>query len=286
MKASKIEWTHSTFNPWWGCEKVSPGCTNCYAEAFAKRVGQKVWGGTSPRRFFGDKHWAEPLKWNAEAARTGEPWRVFCASMADVFEDRHDLRAERARLFDLIERTPALTWLLLTKRPQNVPMMSPVRWGADPDRSLFDDTGLMPRNVWIGATVEGPETAHRISALRAIPAVVRFLSVEPQVAGFDSIDLRGIGWVIQGGESGARSRPFNIEWARWMRDECRRQGTAYLLKQMGAKPVGVFVAGSTLAEAWDAKGGNEEQWPPDLRVREYPALSPRDAGAVGKGEEG
>jgi len=116
-KDSKIEWTHHTFNPWWGCVKVSPGCEHCYAEAFAKRVGKKVWGAQSDRRFFGDPHWREPLKWHDEAVITGERRRVFCASMADVFEDRDELIPHRIRLFQLIANTPKLDWLLLTKRP-------------------------------------------------------------------------------------------------------------------------------------------------------------------------
>jgi protein gp37 len=90
-KETAISWTHHTFNPWWGCQRVSPGCTNCYAETFDKRIGGKHWGPTAPRRFFGPKHWAEPLKWARAAAKAGERHRVFCASMADVFEDRPEL---------------------------------------------------------------------------------------------------------------------------------------------------------------------------------------------------
>src|SRR5258708_7584279 len=115
-KNSHIEWTHHTFNPWWGCTKVSPACDNCYAEAWAKRVGNDVWGSKAPRRFFSDSHWKEPLKWQAQAAEEEERARVFCASMADVFEARPELDAPRARLWKLIESTPNLDWLLLTKR--------------------------------------------------------------------------------------------------------------------------------------------------------------------------
>jgi hypothetical protein len=101
-KNSHIEWTHHTFNPWWGCAKVSPACEHCYAESWAKRVGSNVWGRKAPRRFFGDEHWRQPLAWNAEAARRKSRARVFCASMADVFEDRRDLDASRERLWGLI----------------------------------------------------------------------------------------------------------------------------------------------------------------------------------------
>lgn len=119
-KNSSIEWTDHTFNPWWGCAGVSPGCDNCYAEAWAKRVGEDIWGARKPRRFFGEKHWCEPLKWNDEAQKQGHRRRVFCASMADVFELRSDLDPWRDRLWVLIDQTPWLDWLLLTKRPQDI----------------------------------------------------------------------------------------------------------------------------------------------------------------------
>src|SRR5215510_3350213 len=96
---SGIEWTHDTFNPWWGCVKVSAECTNCYAETLSKRVGHRVWGLGADRRFFGDKHWNEPRRWNAQARKSGEQRRVFCASMADVFEGRQELTAHRDRLW-------------------------------------------------------------------------------------------------------------------------------------------------------------------------------------------
>ena len=124
---SKIEWTTHTFNPWWGCTKVSEACKHCYAEAWAKRVGQNVWGPKPERRLLSDNHWRQPLKWNRDAANAAERPRVFCASMADVFEDRDELIEHRDRLFDLIEATPKLDWLVLTKRPQNVARQSSCR---------------------------------------------------------------------------------------------------------------------------------------------------------------
>ena len=265
---TSIAWTDHTFNPWWGCVKVSPGCAHCYADTFAKRVGQKVWGVDAPRRFFGDKHWNEPLKWDASAKAAGVRRRVFCASMADVFEDRPDLVAPRARLFDLIDETPNLVWLLLTKRPENV-----VR--------LAGSFRLNRSSVWLGTTVEGPETMWRRDVLTTIGAHVRFLSVEPQVAGFASIDLYGIEWVIQGGESGPGSRPFNVTWARWMRDECRRQGARYFLKQLGAKPVVEQYDQTVPLMPKDAKGGDMAEWPADLRIREVPAIDSENPAIVG-----
>ena len=124
-KLSKIQWCHHTFNPWWGCVNISPACDHCYAEAWAKRCGKQVWGKEAPRRFFGDRHWNEPLKWDRAAEKAGERHRVFCASMADVFEDRRDLDEPRARLYGLIEQTPNLDWMLLTKRPQVVGKLVP-----------------------------------------------------------------------------------------------------------------------------------------------------------------
>lgn len=174
---SKIEWTHHTFNPWWGCTRVSPGCEHCYAETFAKRTGLG-WGPRAPRRFFGEKHWSEPLRWNAAAVRAGERRRVFCASMADVFEDRPDipeLAAWRTRLWWLIDETPALDWLLLTKRPENWSRMVPPGWLESPRP-----------NVWAMTTAEDQERAdQRIPELLKIPAAVRGVSYEPALGAVD-----------------------------------------------------------------------------------------------------
>lgn len=163
-KLSKITWTHHTFNPWWGCQRVSPGCQNCYAEAFAKRTGNKVWGPNTPRRLLSDSHWNEPLKWNREAEAAGERHRVFCASMADVFEDRRDLDKLRQRLWALIDATPWLDWLLLTKRPENF-------------QKLGD---LAMARCWLGTTAEDQSRFdQRVEHLLSVEAAVHFLSCEP-----------------------------------------------------------------------------------------------------------
>lgn len=226
-KDSKIEWTHHTFNPWWGCAKVSPACRNCYAEAWAKRVGSQVWGSNAPRRFFGDAHWKEPLRWNQEAAGSGERRRVFCASMADVFERRSELHPWRERLWRIIEQTSSLDWLLLTKRPQNITSMTP--WGK-----------LWPENVWLGCTAENQTWADkRVPELLSIPARVRFLSCEPLLSHlnlepyFSSDPAESIHWVITGGESGAYSRPMNPQWVRDLRNQCQTSGVAFHFKQWG-----------------------------------------------------
>jgi len=228
-KNSSIEWTDHTFNPWWGCAKVSPACRHCYAEAWAKRVGQDVWGGTAARRFFGEEHWKEPIKWNEEANQEGKRRRVFCASMADVFEDRRDLNPEREKLWGLIAETSSLDWLLLTKRPGGVGEIVP--WKND-----------WPKNVWLGTTVENQLWANkRLPLLLKYPAAKRFLSCEPLLGAIDlspwtlksKSDLFAIDWVIAGGESGHHSRPMLPGWARTLRDQCSRQNIPFHFKQWG-----------------------------------------------------
>jgi len=263
MKDSKIEWTHHTFNPWIGCTRVSPGCVNCYAETMMdKRWGKVEWGPQGQRIRTSDDYWKQPLKWNREAAAAGERRRVFCASLADVFENKPDQRQEmdawRLSLFDLIYDTPSLDWLILTKRPENVKVMVP--W-------MFHhpDFHGWPSNVWIGTSVENQEYADkRIPELLKIPAAVRFLSVEPLLGPvdlhFDFIERDddgnsihwhsqncpdfcdyacgsqwngGINWVIVGGESGPNARPMHPEWVRSIRDQCQEAGTPFFFKQWG-----------------------------------------------------
>lgn len=264
---STIEWTHHTFNPWWGCLKVSPGCQHCYAETMSTRYGHNVWGPakTTERRTFGDKHWAEPLKWNKAAQAAGERHRVFCASMADVFEDHPALIKERGRLWNLIAQTPWLDWLLLTKRPERANYEAP--WGSE--------AYPWPVNVWLGTSVENQEEAdRRIPELLKVPAAVRFLSCEPllgpvdltQIAPYElktawrhmdalaggywerhkrdsewirTADGPAIHWVIVGGESGAQARPMHPAWARSLRDQCQAAGVAFHFKQWGEHVGGI-----------------------------------------------
>jgi protein gp37 len=219
-KNSAIEWTDHTFNPWWGCERVSPACDNCYAEVWARRLGHTLWGKDAPRRFFSDAHWNEPLRWNRQAAREAIRRRVFCASMADVFENRPDLNSQRERLWQLIEMTPNLDWLLLTKRPANVRVKAPwrARW---------------PENVWIGTTAENQQWYDtRARQLDRVAAKVAFISFEPLLG---PIKLNGYrtDWAIVGGESGRAARPMQPEWARSLRDQCTQAGIAFHFKQWG-----------------------------------------------------
>lgn len=221
-KNSKIEWTHHTFNPWWGCVKISHACTHCYADAWARRVGQNLWGPKAPRRFFTDAHWNEPRKWDREAKAARVRLRVFCASMADVFEDRRDLDPHRERLWALIEETPNLDWLLLTKRPENIGALA--EWKK------------WPRNVWLGTTVENQETAEeRIPELIKHDVKVRFISAEPLLGGLDLSTWLGseLHWVIGGGESGGKARPACPSWFASLRDQCREHGAGFHFKQWG-----------------------------------------------------
>lgn len=222
-----ISWCDHTFNPWWGCVKVSPACAHCYAETFSKRIGLKVWGQDSERRFFGLKHWQEPRRWNAAAEKAGTRSRVFCASMADVFEDRDDLKEARSDLFVLIEQTPHLDWLLLTKRPENIKRLWPKHF-YEPGEDWWP-------NLWIGTTVENQEYAdERIPHLLRIPARVRFLSVEPMLGPIKfKIHHWPLHWVIAGGESGAKHRPSEVDWFRSLRDQCINAGVPFHFKQWG-----------------------------------------------------
>jgi protein gp37 len=293
-EATEIEWTDHTFNPWHGCARVSPGCEHCYAETFSKRVGHgkrlpMIWGVNAERKFVGNDTWAKPFKWNAKAAKEGVRRRVFCASMADVFEDRADLVDSRRRLMNVIEGTPALDWLLLTKRPQNVLRLWRSAWGNDE----------WPANVWLGTTVEDQKRAdERIPELLKIPARVRFLSCEPLLEevkirlsdygscfheGYEGRDdeadhrqcVSHLDWVIVGGESGGGARPFDLAWARSLVNQCKAANVACFVKQLGARAVDSDgIAGSNakgLVQLRDHKGGDWTEWTPDLRVREWPA---------------
>lgn len=250
---SKIEWTDHTFNPWEGCQKVGPGCDHCYAENRNARFagGQAInWGPGAPRRRTSPATWAMPRRWNAQAdafmAQHGRRQRVFCASLADVFDNAVDPQW-RADLFTLIHQTPNLDWLLLTKRIGNViPMMAELVHDKDQDLPWLD---MMPLpNVWIGATVVNQAEADRdIPKLLAVPARKRFLSMEPLLGpvSFEGMfanphniadgtnALEELDWVIVGGESGPGARPMHPDWARSLRDQCNTAGVPFLFKQWG-----------------------------------------------------
>lgn len=231
MENSAIEWTDHTFNPWQGCIRVSPGCQHCYAETLSNRWGKDIWGPGSKRERTSAAYWRKPLQWNKQAQKEGRRYKVFCASMADVFEDNEQVKSWRLDLFLLISNTPNLDWQILTKRP-------------DVAREFFEQRpGLLLPNIWLGTSVENQEYADkRIPELLKIPAAVRFLSVEPLLGPVNLMKYllsgahkwrQDINWVIVGGESGPGARPMHPEWARKIRDDCTAAGVAFFFKQWG-----------------------------------------------------
>lgn len=233
-----IAWTDHTWNLAWGCTKISPGCTHCYADTLSSRYGHDVWGPKAPRRTFGDKHWREPLKWNAKAQAEGGVHRVFCSSMCDNFEDHATIAAEREKLWPLVRSTPHLHWQLLTKRADRIADNLPADWGHG------------YANVWLGVSIENNDYAWRADCLRQIPAAVRFVSYEPALGPLDKLDLTGIDWLIVGGESGPGYRPMDLQWGRDMRDRCRGSGVAFFWKQSSAyrTEMGTTLDGETIKE--------------------------------------
>lgn len=300
---SNIEWTHHTFNPWRGCTKVSPGCANCYAETMSHRNPSVlgVWGDGGTRVIAAESYWRQPLKWDKAAMEAGEQHRVFCASLADVFEDRPSLDEPRQRLFDLILQTPHLDWLLLTKRPEV--MRDYLLGGAFSIRNVHEWGRGWP-NVQLGVSVENQEQRKRIKTLLDVPASVHWLSMEPLLEEVDIEDYLyvyhgrpakrwphgHVGWVIVGGESGPYARPFREVWARSLVQQCRRPGVPVFVKQLGShvlcdlrstddgwpegtlsEPTGKYPFARVHLK--DKKGGNPDEWPEDLRVREFPKVA-------------
>lgn len=264
---SNIAWTHHTFNLWIGCTRVSEGCRFCYAETLdaTKRFdGTTHWGPGVPRKRMSDKYWNDPLRWNKKVP-VGERQRVFCSSLADVF-DVEGYADERARFWELTKKTPKLDWLVLTKRPENFKSMLPADWGD----------GYW--NVWLGITTEDQRSADkRIPILAETPARVKWLSVEPQIEeidfskwleNYDPLNSP-FNWMIFGGESGS-DRGFDPEWIRKPMDQVKESGPAVFVKQMGsvwAKANGV-----------KKKADDPDEWPEWCRVREFPKTVPEEVG--------
>ena len=256
-----IEWAHHTFNPWLGCTKVSPACDNCYAEALVdRRMHRAEWGAGKPRSRTSESSWKQPERWDRKAAADGERRRVFCASLADVFDNEVPVDWRRD-VFALIRRTPHLDWLLLTKRPAVAR-----RWW---DTELC---GVTLPNVWLGVTAEDQASADaRVPILLEIPARVHFLSCEPLLSRMNlrlstenirairrpgPLSGAGIDWVIAGGESGPSARPSQAEWFTSLRDQCVGAGVAFYFKQWGewsrAGRIGKRAAGRVLeGRTWD-----------------------------------
>ena len=250
---SNIEWTDHTFNPWRGCTKVSDGCKHCYAEALSKQNPKTlgVWGPRGHRAIAAESYWREPVKWNRAAAEANQRHRVFCASLADVFEGPATMPDEswaavlvaRARLLVTIHETQHLDWLLLTKRPECVDDRLREIAAVVPDEDYGPMAAIIarrwrdgnpPDNLWLGTSIEDQPTADaRHEHLRRCPAAVRFYSAEPLIGPIDRLPLDGISWLIVGGESGPNARPMHPDWPRSLRDQCRDAGVPFFFKQWG-----------------------------------------------------
>lgn len=260
---SKIEWTHHTANLWWGCTEVHAGCDNCYARVLSHRWGQELWGNDSPRREI-KSVWNDLDRYQKMAAEAGEMHRVFVGSMMDIFEkpmplidskgnpNDFDTDYLRTILFEAIQdgRYPNLLFLFLTKRPSNINKYIPEAWKTD-----------CPENVMFGTSPVNQETADKLIPQLLEAPGRKFLSVEPMLgpvnfskvfcnrfcdegircqeecyyttSGLKTCKIKGIDWVICGGESGPGARPMHPDWARSLRDQCKRAGVPFFFKQWG-----------------------------------------------------
>lgn len=211
---SAIEWTEQTWNPVTGCTKVSPGCKHCYAETMAKRL--QAMGARGYENGFGLTLMPERL---AEPLKRKKPTVYFVNSMSDLFHEGISDTYIR-QVFDVIRKTPQHTYQILTKRADRLP-------------EFFNEFEV-PENAWLGVSVENRKYGlPRIDALREIKAQIRFLSVEPLLEDLGLIDLKGIDWVIVGGESGPKARPMKQEWAINVQRQCAQQNVAFFFKQWG-----------------------------------------------------
>lgn len=323
-ESTGISWTDHTFNPWLGCQRVSPGCEKCYAETLVTgRMRLPVWGPSkTTERKRTTTPWKELPRWNRAAERDGVRRKVFCASLADIFEDHPMVVEWRAEALALLASCTSLDVQLLTKRPENIRRMVPSAWLAP---------GGWPAHVWIGTTVEDQRRAEeRILHLLRVPAAVRFLSCEPLLEAVDLDPLTcdecwghdvffaevgaqpccadcgpgtfgngvemshgwwlgpdKIEWVIVGGESGPKARPFDLAWARRIVAQCREAGVAAFVKQMGDNPVitptvapnqspeSIVAYGEYEPETrldYGRHGADPSVWPEDLRVQEFPEV--------------
>lgn len=237
-KTTGIAWTDRTWNCWHGCIKISPGCKFCYMYRDKLRYGQDPEIVTRSKTTFND-----PLKWKSG--------RVFTCSWSDFFIEQADGWREEA--WDIIRRTPHLTYQILTKRPERILDCLPTDWA--------ENFG----HVWLGTSVENADYLGRVDYLRQVVATVRFLSLEPLLGDLGTVNLDGIHWVIVGGESGPKARPMSMDWAQSLLQQCRSARVPFFLKQTGARPRSDFPLQVTGA------GADPTEWPAHLRVQEFPS---------------
>lgn len=293
-EGTKIEWATHTFNPWTGCFPVSPGCLHCYMMALLKRFGKDG----RKRTRTSESYWKQAARWNREASNDAARQRVF-PSLCDWLDDEVPIEW-LADFLKLIHDTPNLDWLLLTKRPEKffLQTLTVALQYADShnDESFLEWLTLWskehqpPHNVWIGASAEDQKRAdERIPELLKIPAAVRFLSVEPLLGPVDlSTSEKGdvmapVDWVIVGGESGPGARPCNVEWIRDIVRQCKAADVPCFVKQLGSRPMlrdappptyppkrREYIDFGDRLKLNHPKGGDQAEWPEDLRVREFP----------------
>ena len=213
MKTTKIEWTDKTWNPITGCTKYSAGCAHCYAETMSRRL--HAMGVAKYQREFEltlhEDNLQEPLSWR-------KAHNIFVCSMSDLFHEKVPFEFID-KVMATIRQTPQHRYQILTKRAERM--------------AEYCETRAVPENVWVGVTVEAESSKQRIDCLRQIPASVHFLSCEPLLESLGQIDLKGIEWVIVGGESGPQARPMKEEWVLDIMQQCERQGAAFFFKQWG-----------------------------------------------------
>lgn len=208
-----ISWTDRTWNPWRGCKMVSPGCANCYMFRDQRRYGfdPTIVTRTKPNI------WNKPLKWQKEAVEANRRDLIFTCSWSDWFIGTADPWRDEA--WDIARKCPNLIFQILTKRPENISSRLPHDWGSGWD------------NVALGVSVENEDFLGRIDILRQIPSKVRFVSAEPLLGPLSNINLKGIHWLISGGESGPDFREMDLDWVRELRDICKEEGVAFFHKQ-------------------------------------------------------
>lgn len=275
---TNIEWCDASWDAWRGCTEVSPGCANCYARELSYRNPAVFgsWGKGKPR--VKSKGWHQPILWDRKAAQAGEPLWVF-PSKCDWLDE--EVPAEwLGQFLDLINATPHLRWLLLSKRPGAWidRMVLAGRWAHEEGKIGAGSVGDMiegwiqgqpPANVWVGTSVEDQQRTSRLPQVLAIPAALRFLSVEPLLGPVDLSEWilgRKIGWVIVGGESGRLARTCQVDWIHSIVCQCSLAHVPAFVKQLGAQSY----EGKTFMGLVHPKGGEPSEWPSDLRVRQFP----------------
>ena len=260
---TKIEWTESTWNPVRGCSRVSEGCRFCYAERIAARFAQKglAYEGIAKMTKAGPR-WTnrvqrvpgvldQPLKWK-------KPRLIFVNSMSDLFHEDVPLKYIQ-EVFDVMRRADRHQFQVLTKRAERLAELSPkLRWSP---------------NVWMGVSVESADYTFRIDCLRDTAAQIKFLSLEPLLGRLGQLRLDGIHWVIVGGESGPSARPMKEAWVAEIRNQCRAASVPLFVKQMGTDWARKRPLNAVNVRSRGRKGDNMSEWPPDLRIRDYPEWS-------------